>query len=44
VSRDWGLYWDDIIEASEKVLRYTSGMDRDAFAADEKTRAPFFAI
>jgi hypothetical protein len=38
VSRDWRLYWDDIIEACEKVLRYTAGMDRDAFAADEKTR------
>jgi uncharacterized protein with HEPN domain len=38
VSRDWRLYWDDILEACEKVLRYTAGMDRDGFTADEKTR------
>jgi uncharacterized protein with HEPN domain len=38
VSRDWRLYWDDIIEACEKVLRYTAGMDRHAFDVDEKTR------
>jgi uncharacterized protein with HEPN domain len=37
VSRDWRLYWDDIIVACEKVLRYTEGMDRDAFLEDEKT-------
>lgn len=37
MSRDWRLYWDDIIAACEKVLRYTHGMDRDALLADEKT-------
>jgi uncharacterized protein with HEPN domain len=37
VSRDWRLYWEDIITACEKVLRYTQGMDRDALLADEKT-------
>jgi uncharacterized protein with HEPN domain len=37
VSRDWRLYWDDIIAACEKVLRYTDGMDRESFLEDEKT-------
>jgi uncharacterized protein with HEPN domain len=29
---------DDIVEACQKVLRYTASMDREAFLADEKTR------
>jgi uncharacterized protein with HEPN domain len=37
VSRDWRLYWDDIIGACEKIKRYTAGLDRDAFIADDKT-------
>ena len=37
MSRNWHLYWDDIIAACEKVLRYTDGMDRDTFVGDEKT-------
>jgi hypothetical protein len=38
VSRDWRFYWDDMIEAAEKVTRYTKGMDAQAFTNDEKTR------
>ena len=37
MSRDWQLYWLDIIECCEKVLRYTQGMDRNTFFADERT-------
>jgi len=37
VSRDWRFYWDDIIGACEKIERYTAGLDRDAFIADDKT-------
>jgi uncharacterized protein with HEPN domain len=38
VSRDWRLYWEDMIEAAEKVKRYTKGMSAKTFTADEKTR------
>jgi len=37
VSRDWRLYWDDIIAACEKIQRYTAGMDFAAFQSDRKT-------
>jgi uncharacterized protein with HEPN domain len=37
VSRDWRLYWDDIITSCEKVNRYTIGMDRVSFESDDKT-------
>ena len=37
MSRDWRLYWDDIIESCEKVRRYTASMDQAAFEGDEKT-------
>jgi uncharacterized protein with HEPN domain len=37
VSRDWRLYWDDVVAACQKVLRYTAGLDREGFRADEKT-------
>lgn len=37
VSRDPELYLDDIREAVARVGRYTTGMERTAFEADEKT-------
>jgi uncharacterized protein with HEPN domain len=37
VSRDWRLYWHDVIVSCRKVERYTAGMDRAAFEADERT-------
>jgi uncharacterized protein with HEPN domain len=37
VSRDLELYLDDIEASCEKVLRYTAGMGRAAFLADERT-------
>lgn len=37
MSRDWRLYWDDIIEACSRVERYTEGMDRAAFEKDQRT-------
>jgi hypothetical protein len=37
VSRDWGLYWDDILVACRKVMRYISGLDKDTFLRDERT-------
>lgn len=30
-------YLDDILEAAEKIERYTAGMDYDEFVTDEKT-------
>ena len=38
MSRDWRLYWEDMIESAEKVKRYTKGMSAKTFTADEKTR------
>ena len=38
MSRDWRLYWDDIVSAAEKVASYTRGMNARRFAADERTR------
>ena len=37
MSRDWRIYLDDIRTACEKVLRFTSGMDRADFFADDRT-------
>jgi uncharacterized protein with HEPN domain len=37
MSRDWQLYLDDILKACGNVCRFTAGMDRSAFFADEKT-------
>ena len=37
MSRDWEDYFDDIRQASEKVLRFTAGMDRAAFFEDQRT-------
>lgn len=38
MSRDWRLYWNDILHSCRKIERYTAGLDRSAFEADEKTR------
>jgi uncharacterized protein with HEPN domain len=37
MSRDWMLYLEDILACSRKVERYTSGMTREQFKADDKT-------
>jgi uncharacterized protein with HEPN domain len=37
MSRDWQTYLADIITACEKVIRFTAGMDREAFLADDRT-------
>ena len=36
-SRDWRFYVNDMIEFAEKVLSYSSGMDRAAFVANTLT-------
>lgn len=33
--RDWRLRVEDILESIERILRYTAGMDFDAFRANE---------
>jgi uncharacterized protein with HEPN domain len=35
--RDVGIYLRDILEAIDRIQRYTAGMDQAAFAADSKT-------
>lgn len=37
MSRDWRLYWNDILVACRKIQRFTDGMDLAAFKADERT-------
>lgn len=37
MSREWQTYLDDIRTACEKILNFTSGMDRDAFFRDDRT-------
>ncbi len=37
MSRDWRLYVADIRSCCEKVGRYTAGMGREAFFADDRT-------
>jgi uncharacterized protein with HEPN domain len=37
VSRDWRLYWNDVIACCSNVERYTAGLGRAAFEADERT-------
>jgi uncharacterized protein with HEPN domain len=37
MSRDWRLYLDDMITSCEKVLRFTAGLGRKDFFADDKT-------
>lgn len=35
MSRSWRLFLEDILEASDRVLRYSKGMDPTTFSADE---------
>lgn len=37
MSRDPSLYLEDIVEACEKIQRYTRGMTFDQFVEDERT-------
>lgn len=37
MNRDYRVYFDDIIEAIEKVLKYTEGQNIEEFSADSKT-------
>ncbi len=37
MSRDWQLYLEDILESCAKISRFTLGMDRATFCADERT-------
>lgn len=37
MSRDWKLYWKDIIGCCRKVQRYSTGMDFTSFKADDRT-------
>ena len=36
-AREWRFYLADMIEASEKVIRYTAGMTHSAFLNDGRT-------
>ena len=35
MSRDWTFFLEDILEAANKVLRYTNGLTLEAFQRDE---------
>jgi uncharacterized protein with HEPN domain len=35
MSRDWTFFLDDILDAAEKVLRYTQGMTFEEFRDNE---------
>ncbi len=37
MSRDWRLYWTDIVVFCERIQQYTAGMERAGFLADQKT-------
>ena len=37
MSREWQLYWRDILHCCKKVLRYVGGLTREQFEADERT-------
>lgn len=37
MSRDWRLFWTDIIKFSRRIGDYTVGMDMVALEADQKT-------
>lgn len=37
MSRDFRVHLDDILEAIAKIRRYTAGLSKDEFVADEKT-------
>ena len=36
--RDYRLYLEDIVEAADRILRYTVGMGYDSFASDDRTQ------
>jgi len=36
-SKDWRVRIDDMLEAIERIRRYTHGMDETAFCADDRT-------
>ncbi len=35
MSRDWTFFLEDILEAANKVIRYTNGMTLESFRSDE---------
>ena len=37
--RDYRLYLDDLLEAIELIIKFTDGMTKEQFIADEKTSA-----
>ncbi len=37
MSRDYNLFLGDIRQSCQRILRYTSGLTKDDFVADEKT-------
>jgi uncharacterized protein with HEPN domain len=37
VSRDEALYIEDMVQACEKIVRFTAGLDYGAFVKDERT-------
>ena len=38
MSREWRLYWQDIVRSGQKIVGFTNAMDRAAFEADDRTR------
>lgn len=36
-SKDWRVRIDDMLEAIDRIRRYTSGLDEAGFAADDRT-------
>lgn len=37
MSRDWRLYWQDILTSCRRIISYTAGMDQAALVADQRT-------
>lgn len=37
MSRDYKVHIEDLLEAATKIRRYTAGLSKEAFCADEKT-------
>jgi uncharacterized protein with HEPN domain len=35
VSRSWQLFLRDMVEAAQRIIRYTAGRDAESFVADE---------
>jgi len=38
MSRDYGLYLDDILESIDRISEYVQGMDENDFSSDRKTQ------